>query len=233
MRASALLCGLAVVCPAVAQTPGRLQVEVTEELRAKPDACQLDLKVEVRNPDPTDAATEVADEFNKVKAAFAALKIEGATLTPLPLMVTRQEIQGRRGLPAEVEYRVTRPLKVLVDGKDFDTLSETVTKLQNELYAAGVKNSTDGGVFKPRYYKKDVWQEPQAAVLERAAKRARVKAERLATAAGERLGALVSTQEVNYVTPANPTAPVFDHYTFDEGEMVFRFRVRVVYEVTK
>lgn len=217
MRACAFLCGLALVSPAVAQTPGRIQVEVTEEIRAKPDACRLDLKVEVRNPDPADAAAEVADEVKKVTAAFAALKIEGATLTPLPLVVTRQEVQGGRGLPAEVVYRVARPFKVLIDGQDFDKLSETATKVQNELYALGVKNSADGGSYKPTYSKKGGWEEASKAALETAAKRARVKAEGLAAAAGEKLGAAMSTDQAG------------ESYTLDEGEMVFRLRVRVVY----
>jgi uncharacterized protein YggE len=217
MRASALLCGLALVSPALAQTPGRIQVEVTEELRAKPDACRLDLKVEVRNADPADAAREAADEFKKVKEAFAALKVEGATLTALPAVFTRQEIQGRRGLPAEVEYLVTRPFKVTLEGGDFGKLSETATKVQNELYAAGAKNSSNGGEIRQNYSLKGGWEGASKGALEVAAKRARAKAEGLAAAAGEKLGAAVS---VDQSAETN---------TLDEGEVVFRLRVRVVF----
>lgn len=235
MRPLAALIGCALVsAAAVGQSPGRIQVEVTEEIRAKPDACRLDFRIEARNADPSVAADEVADELKRVLAAFAALKVDGATLTPLPLAVVRQEVQPRnpRGvvLPAEVDFRVSRPLRLIVEGDDFAAVDAKVTKVQNALYAAGVKSNANGVEAKPAFYRKGGWEELANPAVERAAKRARAKAEVLTKAAGETLGGLESASQVNYISPADPAAPIVESVTLgDDNELVYRLRVRVVF----
>lgn len=234
MRLTALIVGFTLTASAVAQTPGRLQVEVTEELRAKPDACRLDFRVESFNAEASVAIDEVADELKRVSKAFAALKLDGVTLTPLPLVVARQEtvVRAPRGgeLPGEVSYRVTRPLRVVVEGGDVDALTDRVVKAQTELHAIGVRGQTNGVAMRLTYFRKGGWDDDIKSGLERATKRARVKAEGMATAAGESLGKLDSVEQVNYVSPAAPGAPVMDSLSVEEsGEQVLRLRVRVVF----
>lgn len=235
MRLLALFATAIALTAADAQTPpARLQVEITEEARAVADACRLDFRLEARDPDPAVAVEATAAEWVRVRDGVAALKLEGVTLTPTPLVLTRTEQVVGRGVPGEVSYLASRPVRVTVVAADFDTLTARVSRAETELFALGVKGFTNGVAGRTAYYRRDGWEDARSAAVVRAAKRGQVKAEALAAAAGVKLGPVADLAPVTYIAPSDPTFPVTDQLEAGEdGVLTLRVRVRLSYHIVK
>jgi uncharacterized protein YggE len=239
----------------VATPPNNITVEAQEVVRQKPDAVKLYMKVEVRNAEASQAADEAADEAKKMADGLNKLKLTGVTVNTPQQRVVRTEVIPNRGgggnVPGVVEYRVIRPVQVVVAESDPDKFTAAVEKVQVEAFKLGLVPdlASDNLTYNPGgqeknspiravYSRKGGWEELTGPALERATKKARTKAEALAAGAGVKLGDVLSVSEV----PTYPNSPGYNPYggsglaasgepedEYADGELSRKVRVRVVF----
>lgn len=239
----------------VANAPNNITVEAQEVVRQKPDAVKLYMKVEVRNSEAAQAADEASDEAKKMADGLNKLKLTGVTVsTPQQRLVRSEVVQNRGGnVPGVVEYRVIRPVQVVVTDSDPDKFAAAVEKVQLEAFKLGLVsdlandnlmyNSSTGqnernSPIRAVYSRKGGWEELTGPALEKATKKARAKAEALAAGAGVKLGDVLSVSEV----PTYSSGPAYSPYggsglaatgeqedEFVDGELSRKVRVRVVF----
>jgi len=239
--------------PVVAVPPGNIAVEAQEVVRQKPDTVKLYMKVEVKNSEAAQASDEASDEVKKMADGLTKLKLAGVTVSTPQQRVVRSEVMPNRGgaAPGMVEYRVIRPVQVVVSDADPVKFATTVEKVQLEAFKLGLisdmasdnytYNSSTGqqeknSPIRAVYSRKGGWEELTGPALEKATKKARAKAEALAAGAGVKLGDVLSVSEV----PTYPNSPGYNYGSgvaatgepedeFVDGELARKVRVRVVY----
>lgn len=259
MRRLAAVVLLSVSAVAFAQTPppvpaattGNISVEAAEVVRQKPDTVKLYMKVEARNAEAVTATDEATDEGKKMLDGLGKLKLTGVTVTAHPQRTVRTEtvVRGGPGVQGTVEFRVIKPITVSVTDADYDKFTAVVEKVQLEAFKLGLvpdlaadnfsynssgqqeKNSP----FRAVYSRKGGWDDLTGPALEKATKKARAKAESLATGSGVALGHVQSVNEVL----TYGSSPSYSPYgaatagdpedTLADGELVRQVRVRVVY----
>lgn len=241
----------------VANAPNNITVEAQEVVRQKPDSVKLFMKVEVRNSEASVAADEAGDEAKRMADGLAKLKLTGVTVNTPPQRVVRSEVIQNRGgnVPGVVEYRVIRPVQVVVTEPDPDKFTAAVEKVQLEAFKLGLisdlasdnltYNSSTGqqernSPIRAVYSRKGGWEDLTGPALEKATKKARAKAEVLAAGAGVKLGEVLSLSEV----ATYPNNPGYNPYggsgiaatgepedEFVDGELARKVRVRVVFAI--
>lgn len=258
-RFVAVLLSAALPALALAQTPppalppGSIAVEAMEVVRQKPDTVKLYMKVEARNAEAMVASDEAADEAKKMVDGLARLKLAGVTVAAQPQRTIRTEVLNRNvpgGGQGQVEFRVVKPITVTLTEADYDKFTTAVEKVQMEAFKLGLmpdltnENYTytqsgqqeKNSPFRAVYSRKGGWEELTGPALEKATKKARAKAEALASGSGVQLGALASLNEVVGYTSQpgyNPYGVVSSaadpEDELSDGELVRKVRVRVVF----
>jgi uncharacterized protein YggE len=222
------------------------------------------VKLGTKHTDPTTAVDETAEAYRQFADGMGKLKLAGLTVSAQQQRSQRVELQGNRVPPAgggpavaqtTVEYSTTRPVILTVTDPDPDRLTATVEKVQLEAAKLGAASDlvtntyvytgpgTERSVpFRTVVTRKGGWDDVLGPAAERAAKRARAKAESLAAGTGVKLGEVLSVQEVPgpqnvsmYANAYNSANQVFTEpeEEFQDGELVRKVRVRVVYAITR
>jgi len=258
MRRLAAAVLLSVSAVAFAQTPvpapttGNIAVEAVEVIRQKPDTVKLYMKVEAKNAEAVTAADEAAAEAKKMVEKLNKLKMEGVSVTAHPQRTIRSETVARNqpGVEPTVEYRVVKPISVSVPEADYEKFTATVEKVQLEAFKLGLMPdlTTENYTYNPNgqqeknspfravYFRKSGWDDLTGPALEKATKKARAKAESLATGSGVALGHVLSVNEV-MTYGSSPSYSPYGAITtagdpedeLSDGELVRKIRVRVVY----
>lgn len=260
MRHLAVAVLLTVSAVTFAQTPvpvnltSNIAVEAVEVVRQKPDTVKLYMKVEAKNAEAATAADDAAADAKKMVERLDKLKMTGMTVTAHPQRTIRIETVARNqpGVEPQVEYRVVKPITVSVTEADYEKFTATVEKVQLEAFKLGLmpdltndnytynpsgqqeKNSP----FRAAYSRKSGWEDLTRPALEKATKKARAKAESLATGSGVTLGNVLSLSEVTSYGSSQPYSPYGPIATagdpedeLSDGELVRKIRVRVVYAI--
>jgi uncharacterized protein YggE len=216
MRRLLLLCGLAVLPPAFAQTPARPTVtaEATETVRARPDAARIVYSVAARNADSETAGSDNETLTTQFVDALNKLKLTGVKVSPDPLRVDRVELGNNRGGGIGVgEFNAVRAVVVTATEADPAKLATLVEKVQKEAAKQGVGGEMGPAAYNGAQYERAGgvkvaytraeagWEEATTAAIASATKRAKQKAEALAAGAGLTLGDLVSVGEVSSEAP--------------------------------
>ncbi len=222
MRRLLLLCGLAVLPPALAQTPAKPTVtaEATEVVRAKPDAARIVYSVAARNPDADTATTDNDTLTQQFVEAVGKLKLAGVKVAPDPLRVDKIELGNNRGGGVAVgEFNAVRAVVVTAADADPAKLLALVEKVQKEAAKQGVGGELGPSAYNGQAYERaggvkvaytraeDGWEEATTAAITKATARAKKRAEAVAAGVGLTLGELVSLSEVPADSP-KATSPV-------------------------
>jgi len=210
MRRLILLCGLAALPPAFAQTPKpTVTAEATEVIRAKPDTARIAFTVASRNAD-SDTATGDNDTLTQqFTDAINKLKLTGVKASTDPMRIDKVELAGNRGGGIGVgEFNAVRNVVVTATEADPTKLATLVEKVQKEAAKQGIGGELSPASYNGMQYERNggvkvaysraeaAWDEATTAAIGKATKRAMQKAEALATGAGLKLGDLVSVGEV-------------------------------------
>jgi uncharacterized protein YggE len=238
-----------------APTTGNIAVEAVEVVRQKPDTVKLYMKVEAKNAEAVTAADDAAAEAKKMVEKLNKLKMEGVSVTAHPQRTIRSEtvVRNQPGVEPQVEYRVVKPISVSVTEADYEKFTATVEKVQLEAFKLGLmpdlttENYTytpsgqqeKNSPFRAVYTRKSGWEELTGPALEKATKKARAKAESLATGSGVALGAVLSVNEVMTYGSSPSYGPSYGAIAtagdpedeLSDGELVRKIRVRVVYAI--
>lgn len=217
MRRLILLCGLAVLPPAFAQTKPTVTAEATEVIRAKPDTARIAFTVASRNADSDTASGDNDTLTQQFIDAINKLKLTGVKAAADPMRIDKVELAGNRGGGVGVgEFNAVRNVVVTATETDPTKLSALIDKVQKEAAKQGVGGELSPASYNGMQYERTggvrvaysraeaAWDEVTTAAIGKATKRAMQKAEALAAGAGLKLGDLVSVGEVadNQKAPA-------------------------------
>ena len=187
---SSLLVGLAAVhCQvAVAETPRILTVSGEAKVEVPPDFIELDVLISAEDQDVDDAKESVDARTRDVVDAIKAFKIENEDLVFSGLTVDQSYRYDRNDNAKLTGYEVARYISIRL--RDFDTYEQFV----HLLVEAGIDGLQD--------VRSDVDDKSalERAALEGAARKAKLKAEAMASGLNIRLGSPVEVGE-NRLTP--------------------------------
>ncbi len=188
----------AAVAAQEAEDPRTLTVSATAEVEREPDQATLSLAVETEGETAAVAAQRNAEAMEAVVAAIRGagiardrIRTQGYQLHPVYARATREDVE-----PRITGYRALNTVRVEIDS------IARVGRVIDAAIGAGA-NRVSGLVFGLRDY-----ESAQREALQRAVEMARVEAEVIASAAGERLGPPLSIHSGGVARPVS--GPMYD-----------------------
>ncbi|MGD8239271.1 MAG: SIMPL domain-containing protein [Armatimonadota bacterium] len=164
-----------------------LTIKADAYVEVEPEIAKISLGIEAVKPKPKEAATEVADKADAVKAKLAALGVTKESVETSELYLGEaSEYDYKRHRRIRKGYRAYHWLRVTLKNEDFDKLAAVVDG------AVDVGATSFGGL---RFEMLDDTA-LQAEALAKATANARQKAEAMAEAAGARIVGVHRIEEV-------------------------------------